>query len=84
MCFNSNIMSCSVTFYGSNVPHSRFVYTEHTGNSNTWQADSSVNLPSVEMNMALTNHPFRNQDRNWQLRRAVASGEKITLKRDAH
>lgn len=54
------------------------------GSSNTWQADSLVNLPSVEVNMALTNHPFSNQDRNWQLCRAVVSGEKITLKCNAH
>lgn len=39
--------------YGYYFPFSKFVNTEQTDSSNTWQAHSWVNLLSVEVNMAL-------------------------------
>lgn len=39
--------------YSYYFPFSKFANTKQTDSSNTWQAHSGVNLPSVEVNMAL-------------------------------
>lgn len=55
---------------------------EHIANWQLKHLASSLPSKSSECSgeHGFTNHPFRNQDRNWQVGRAVMSGVKITLK----
>lgn len=87
MCTSSALVSSSMTIHDFDCGflHGRSVYTMQTASSNAWQDLLLLSKSSKCWGEhGFTNHPFRNQDRNWRLRRAVVSGEKITLKGEAH